>query len=215
MIPKHIGFIMDGNGRWAQSHGLPREKGYIEGLRALKTVANECARLGISAISVYALSTENLARPQSELDAIFKVVENFNLSYDGNFVVRYMGDCSLLPENVKRSVDFVEEKTKHNGGMILNIALGYGAQADIVNAAKLTGENCSAEEFEKHLSTAGLPPLDLVVRTGGEKRLSNFLLYELAYAELIFLDDKWPDMDENKVDECIAEFEGRKRKFGK
>lgn len=217
MTPEHIGFIMDGNGRWATEHGMPRPQGYAQGVVALYNVAKRCEERGVKAITVYALSTENLQRPADELRAIFKAVEKFNFSYDGNFVITYMGDISQLPDSLAESICFVEEKTCSNDGMLLNIALNYGGRSDIVRAAKLAYDHGEFVDgaFEKYLSSAHLPQLDLIVRTGGQMRLSNFMLYECAYSELMFVDKLWPDMDENDVDDAIAEFERRQRKFGK
>lgn len=217
MLPKHIGFIMDGNGRWAVAHGLSRDKGYAYGVNALLKVASQCEKRGVEAISAYAFSTENIARPDGEVSAILDVVKRFNNTYDGDMRVLYMGDIDALPESVAESVEHVERHTADNRGMIFNVALNYGARSDIVHAAKLAYDEgeFSERSFEDFLSTRGLPPLDLIVRTGGEKRLSNFMLYEAAYAELVFLDKLWPDMTESDVDDLLDEFETRNRKFGR
>ena len=208
---------MDGNGRWATARNLPRTDGYKEGLSALKRVIAECARRGVDVVSVYAFSTENNARPDEEISAIFDVVTKFNLSYDGDFKILYMGDIDALPSEVADSVQCVEQKTADNAGMTLNIALNYGARDDIIHACKLAFDHSDFTDgaFVSYLSSSGLPALDLIVRTGGEKRLSNFMLFEAAYSELIFLDKPWPDMNENDVTEILAEFESRTRKFGK
>ncbi len=217
MIPSHIGFIMDGNGRWAAERRLPRHEGYSYGLDALKRVLGRCAARGVDVVSVYAFSTENIRRPDEEINAIFDVVRKFNLSYDGSMRVLYMGDIDALPEEVARSVEYIESKTASNKSMTLNIALNYGARDDIVAAAKHAYDHgaFTLEAFESGLASAALPPLDLIVRTGGEKRLSNFMLYEAAYSELVFLDKYWPDMTESDVDVIIDEFEKRNRKFGR
>ena len=217
MIPKHIGFIMDGNGRWAQARSMPRSEGYAHGLVALYKVAKRCSELGVGAVSVYAFSTENNARPLDDIDAIAKIVQKFNLSYEGNYKISYMGDIASLPDSLANSIEMIEQNTADNDGMWLNIAFNYGGRADIIHAAKVAYDHGEFIEdtFESHLSSSHLPPLDAVVRTGGEKRLSNFMLYESAYAELIFLDKLWPDMQESDVDDIIAEFEKRNRKFGK
>ncbi len=214
---KHVAFIMDGNGRWATAHGMPRAEGYKHGLEALIRVAKRMDARGLEAVSVYAFSTENNARPEDEKDAIFKQIKKFNRTYFGNLRVIYMGDIDALDEDVIDSIEDVERRTKKNNGAVLNIALNYGAQADIVHAAKLAYDKGSFDEatFEDALSTSGLPKLDMIVRTGGELRLSNFMLYEAAYAELMFMDKLWPDMTEEDADAVIAEFERRVRKFGK
>ncbi|MDE7373552.1 MAG: di-trans,poly-cis-decaprenylcistransferase [Clostridia bacterium] len=217
MQPKHIAFIMDGNGRWATAHNLPRTEGYSAGLDALKRVVAECEKRGVEVVSVYAFSTENNARPEAEKQAIFEVVKKFNSSYDGDMSILYMGDLDALPDEVFESVRYVEDKTSGNNGITLNIALNYGAKDDIIHACKLAYDHgdFTVDGFESNLATCGLPALDAIVRTGGEKRLSNFMLYECAYSELFFLDKLWPDMTEDDVDRIIDEFEGRNRKFGK
>lgn len=175
MSAKHIGFIMDGNGRWAVAHGMSRAEGYAHGLVALYKVAKRCSERGVEAVSVYALSTENLNRPEEELQAIFKVVEKFNLTYDGEYKISYMGDFNSLDDKLASSIEQIEEKTRDNKGMWLNIAFNYGAKADILHAAKVAYDHGEFLEdtFEKHLSSSHLPPLDLIVRSGGEMRLSN------------------------------------------
>lgn len=213
---RHIGFIMDGNGRWATSRGLRRSEGYKSGLEALVRVLVRCSERGIEAVTVFAYSTENVLRPEEESRAIFDIVKKFNANYAGDFRIRYIGDIDSLDEELVNSIDDVERRTEANDGMKLTIALMYGGRADILHAAKLCYDKgeFTDEAFENNLSTSFLPPLDLIVRTGGEKRLSNFLLYEAAYAELIFLDKMWGDMTAEDVDAIIAEFEGRNRKFG-
>lgn len=217
MLPKHIGFIMDGNGRWATSVGLERKDGYGAGLLALKRVYDRANELGIEAMTVYAFSTENWARPDEEKEEIFRVVEHFNSTYDGAAKITYMGNIAELPDGLEESIYEVEDKTKDNKGTILNIAFNYGGQEDILHAAEwcyLHGD-FSKEKFEKALGTSHLPPLDCIVRTAGEMRLSNFMLYECAYAELIFLAKAWPDMDASDVDKIIELYSERIRKFGK
>ena len=217
MSANHIGFIMDGNGRWATAHGLSRAEGYAYGLMALRRVAKRCEEKGVKAVSVYAFSTENIARPTDEINAIFEVVRKFNLTYDGKFRICYMGDFSTLPDKLADSIESVEQRTQDNEGMILNIAFNYGGRADILHAAKIAYDHGEFLEdtFEKHLGSSRLPALDMIVRTGGEMRLSNFMLYEAAYAELFFLDKLWPDMTEEDVDNLLAGFEKRTRKYGK
>lgn len=217
MLPKHIGFIMDGNGRWAQSRGLPRTDGYAQGLIALQKVARRCSERGVEAVSVYAFSTENWARPQNEIDAIASVVEKFNYNYDGDYRITYMGDTYSLSDGLARSIERIENATADNSGMALNIAFNYGGRDDIIHAAKVAYDHgeFTVDEFERNLGSSHLPALDMIVRTGGEMRLSNFMLYESAYAELVFLDKYWCDMTADDVDDILAEFEKRVRKFGK
>ena len=216
MIPRHIGIIMDGNGRWAERRGLPRKEGYAAGLAALRKVLGRAAERGVETVTVYAFSTENFARPEEEIRAIVKVADAFDRSYDGDMRVSYMGDIYAFGDEFAEGVESVETRTAGNPGLRLNIAFGYGGRADIVNAAKRAADkgDFTEEDFAANLSSAGLPPLDLVIRSGGEKRLSGFMLYEAAYAELWFTDALWPDFDGDALDEAIASFEGRERKFG-
>ena len=216
MIPAHVGYIMDGNGRWAERRGLPRSAGYAEGLKAMLRVLRRTEERGVRVATVYAFSSENFARPEEESSAIADVVERWNRSYDGGWKVTYMGELSRFSESLRESVALVVGRTAENEGLRLNIALGYGGREDIVNAARRAaakGEIDSAS-FENCLSSAGLPPLDLIVRSGGEKRLSGFMLYEAAYSELYFTDALWPDMTEEDVDDALGEFARRTRKFG-
>lgn len=216
MIPAHVGYIMDGNGRWAERRGLPRSAGYAEGLKAMLRVLRRTEERGVRVATVYAFSSENFARPGEESSAIADVVERWNRSYDGGWKVTYMGELSRFSERLRESVALVVGRTAENEGLRLNIALGYGGREDIVNAARRAaakGEIDSAS-FENCLSSAGLPPLDLIVRSGGEKRLSGFMLYEAAYSELYFTDALWPDMTEEDVDDALGEFARRTRKFG-
>ena len=216
MLPKHIGFIMDGNGRWAKEKGLSRADGYPAGLLALRRVIQRCNELGIEAISVYAFSTENWARPEDEKEAIFKVVDAFNRGYDGDIRITYSGDIASLPDYLEDSICMVEDSTKDNVGTVLNICFNYGGREDLLHAAEIcySHGNFTKETFERALASSHLPPIDCIVRTGGEMRLSNFMLYESAYAELIFLVKNWPDMDETDVDKIIELFEKRNRTFG-
>lgn len=216
MVPRHIGFIMDGNGRWAALRGLPREAGYAEGLKAMMKVIARLAERGVEAVTVYAYSSENFARPSSETAAILSVVTGWNTAYDGNMKVTYMGDFSRFPQAVADSIAEVERRTAANTGMRLNIALGYGGRDDIVRAAAAAARRgeITRQTFESELSSSTLPPLDLIVRSGGEKRLSGFMLYEAAYSELLFSDKLWPDMTEEDADGALDEFARRTRKFG-
>lgn len=216
MLPRHIGFIMDGNGRWAQARALPRSEGYAFGLAALGRVLRRCGDKGIAAVSVYAFSTENNARPKEEIEAIDKVVSGFNNSYKGDYKIVYMTSVNGLSEEMKQSIEDITRRTRSNKGLTLNIAYNYGGRTDIINAARACRDciHIGEKEFEARLASAKLPPLDLIVRTGGEKRLSGFMLYEAAYSELVFTDKLWPDMTEDDVDCFLEEFGRRKRKFG-
>lgn len=216
MTPKHVGFIMDGNGRWAENRGLARTEGYAAGLEAMKRVLPRCRELGVEAVSVYAFSTENFARPTEEISSILGVVKKWNNAYDGDMRVTYMGDIYAFDDDVVASVENIEERTAQNNGLKLNIALNYGGREDILHAARVCYDHgeFDTERFESALGSAHLPPLDMIVRSGGEKRLSGFMLYEAAYSELVFSDTLWPDFRAEDVDEAVAEFGRRTRKFG-
>jgi undecaprenyl diphosphate synthase len=212
---------MDGNGRWAVKRGLPRSEGHREGVNALKRVL-EALDGRIPVASFYAFSTENWRRPPDEIKAIFSLVEELSgeyLSKEGfGYALNFFGDISALPPSVRRSVEKAREKTKNNKGTIVNIMLNYGGRGEIVRAAKKLAD--TKKEFtEKNLSallyTGYLPDPDLIVRTAGEKRLSNFMPFQSVYSELLFLEKLWPDMDGSDVEGIIAEYNKRKRTFGK
>lgn len=216
MVPRHVGCIMDGNGRWAVRRGLPREAGYAEGLKAMMRVLKRMSERGVEAVTVYAYSSENFARPSAESAAILSVVTEWNRSYDGDMKVTYMGDLSRFPACVGESADEVQNRTAHNTGLHLNIALGYGGRDDIVRAARAAAAKgeITRETLESELASSSLPPLDLIVRSGGEMRLSGFMLYEAAYSELWFTDKLWPDMTAGDADAALDSFAARTRKFG-
>lgn len=216
MVPRHVGCIMDGNGRWAVKRGLPREAGYAEGLKAMMRVLARMSARGVEAVTVYAYSSENFARPSSESAAILSVVTEWNRTYDGDMRVTYMGDMSRFPVSVGESVAEVCERTAENKGLRLNIALGYGGRDDIVRAARAAAAkgNITRETFESELASSCFPTLDLIVRSGGERRLSGFMLYEAAYSELWFTEKLWPDMTAEDADEALDSFAARTRKFG-
>jgi undecaprenyl diphosphate synthase len=212
---------MDGNGRWAVRRGLPRSEGHREGVKALKRVL-EALDGRVPVVSFYAFSTENWRRPPEEIKAIFSLVEELSGEYLSkerfNYALNFFGDISALPLSVARSVEKAREKTKNNRGMTVNIMLNYGGRDEIVRAAKKLAE--SKKEFtEKNLSallyTGYLPDPDLIVRTAGERRLSNFMTFQSVYSELLFLEKLWPDMDGSDIEGIIAEYDKRKRTFGK
>lgn len=222
-IPAHVGFIMDGNGRWATSRFLPRVMGHRKGVTALKRVLNGCIKYGIRAVSLYAFSSENWKRPESERKALFNMIKEFvekdmPNKLDKPVVIKVMGDMSMLPDDVVEALNFAIKNTEKNDGMIVNIGINYGGRDEIVRAvnsaiAKGVSE-ISIDDINNNLDTADLPELDLVVRTSGEIRLSNFMLWQSAYAEFIFLDKLWPDMNKNDVKEILEIYTGRTRKFG-
>ena len=222
-IPKHIAFIMDGNGRWAKKRALPRKAGHKAGVKALQKVIEACNKKGVQMCSFYAFSTENWKRPQDEIDAIFALVEKFVAEeldkYAGvGYRVMFMGDLSVLPESTQNAIKTIMEKSKGNDGMIVNVALNYGGRQEIVNAVNTILQSGLNKVDEQMISdciyTAGLPDPDIIVRTSGEERLSNFMLWQSAYSELLFIDDFWPDVDESTIDYIISEYSKRHRRFG-
>lgn len=222
-IPKHIAFIMDGNGRWAKKRALPRKFGHKAGVESLKKVINACQNKGVQMCSFYAFSTENWKRPQDEIDALFKLVEEFAEKAlkeyaDSNYRLMYMGDLSLLPRTTQDALINLKEKSKNNTGMIINIAINYGGRQEIVNAINYILQSGLNKVDEQMVSdciyTSGLPDPDIIVRTSGEERISNFMLWQLAYSEFLFMDTLWPDMDEKSVDYIIEEYSKRNRRFG-
>lgn len=220
---KHIAFIMDGNGRWASKRGLPRSAGHIAGAKAVAKVISACNALGIKAVSLYAFSTENWKRPEDEIKNIFKMITDFNRRalkecVKHGYVLRYMGELSALPDDARAAIEDACARTADNAGMVINVAVNYGGKQEIVRAACTARRDeegkVSAADFEDALYSTGLPPVDLLVRTGGEYRLSNFMLYQSAYAELFFEKTLWPDMTSKKVEKIVGEFALRNRRFG-
>lgn len=222
-IPNHVAIIMDGNGRWATKKGKSRLFGHKAGVQAIKTIVNSCLELKINILSIYAFSTENWKRPQEEIEGIFKIVNDFSEEEGEQFAlngvkIRTMGDISKLPLNLQSSLNKIIERTKNNSKLILNIGINYGSRAEIIMAInKLINEgviNCTIEQFEEKLYTFGLPDPDLIIRAGGEKRLSNFMLYQSAYSELYFVKTFWPDFGKKQLKKAIKVYQRRNRKFG-
>lgn len=226
----HIAFIMDGNGRWAKKRLLPRTAGHKEGCKRIIENIRSCLKLGIKAVSLYAFSTENWNRPEKEIELLFKYLKDFFDDYIDEFLekgVRVMvsGDISRLPQETQDVIIKAINLTKECKVMTFNICLNYGSRQEIVRAAQLFAldvkngkaeiDDLNNETFKKYLYTNGLPEIDLLIRTSGENRLSNFLLYQLAYAEFVFTPVHWPDFKEKNLIECIQEFETRDRRFGK
>ncbi|WAH35376.1 isoprenyl transferase [Alicyclobacillus dauci] len=227
--PRHIGIIMDGNGRWARKRGLPRMAGHHAGMLAMREAIRACDDFGIECITLYAFSTENWKRPLPEVEYLMRLPEQFFRTEIDELVsrgvqVRFMGDIGQLPLYTQETVKNSLEKTAENMGMTVNFALNYGGRAELISAMSKVAEDVSngrigvaeltEESFETYLDTAGLPPLDLVIRTSGEIRLSNFLIWQSAYAELWFTDVLWPDFNKDELYKAIVEYGGRKRRFG-
>ena len=228
-IPAHIAFIMDGNGRWAKKRNMPRTFGHHEGTKTIRILALEANRLGVKAMTVYAFSTENFKRDASEVEYIFKLPKEFFDLYlkeliENNVQIRYIGHLELSPKETQRLIEDAVEKTASNTGLILTFAFIYGGRDEIVNTTKIICERYKNGEidldditeayFEKNLMTGDLPPVDLMVRSSGEHRLSNFLPWQLAYAEFVFDETLWPDFDEELLHKVIAIYQGRERRFG-
>lgn len=221
-LPRHIAIIMDGNGRWAKKRRMPRNVGHRAGAEVLKKITTYADEIGIKAITAYTFSTENWKRPQAEIDGIMALLREYLLDYkknlgDKNAVIKVIGDRSVLDEDIIELMAKTEEFTKDNTGVVLCLAINYGGQDEIVRAVnKLVadGEEINAENIGKNLYTSDLPPVDLIIRPSGEKRLSNFLLWQSAYAELWYDDILWPDFSIEKFNEAIIDFQKRNRRFG-
>jgi undecaprenyl diphosphate synthase len=222
-LPRHVAIIMDGNGRWAEARGLPRVAGHREGSEAVRAVTRTARRIGVQALTLYAFSTENWARPDDEVGALMSLLAEFLESelpemMENGIRLNAIGDLARLPEAVRRRLDAVRAATAQNRGMILTLALSYGGRQEIVQAARRAaaakGAALEAEDLEAALWTAGLPELDLLVRTSGERRISNFLLWQCAYAEMVFSEVPWPDFRDEALLGAIEDFQGRERRFG-
>ena len=224
-LPKHLAFICDGNRRWARNRGLPTLLGHKEGVEAIKRVVRRASELNIENLTFFCFSTENFDRSKEEVEYLFNLFreiknlkENFK-KHDYRF--HHTGDKSMLPKDIVEIIDKVEEETKDCKKGTVNLAIAYGGRNDIVNAAKrivnekVKPEEITEESFKNYLTTGQMPDVDLLVRTSGEKRISGFMLYNMAYAELYFVEKHWPAFEGKDLDDCIAEFQSRHRRFGK
>ena len=225
----HIAVIMDGNGRWAKKRGLPRTLGHREGCKRIIEIFDCCKKFGIKVFSLYAFSTENWNRPQDEIDCLFDyLIEFFNKNIDTfekeGIRVQHMGEMDRLPKEIQDTLLDAIERTKNNTNYVFNICLNYGSRQEIARATKkiasevkegkLNLEDIDKDLVYKYLDSGNLPEIDLMIRTSGENRLSNFLLYQLAYSEFIFTPTYWPDFKEKQFIECLKEYESRDRRFG-
>ena len=226
----HVALIMDGNGRWAKQRGLPRTKGHEEGCKRIIEIFDAVKANHIYAMTLYAFSTENWNRPKSEITLLFKYLDKFFKDNINTFMkdgirVQVMGDITRLPKHTQNTVIRAIEQTKNNDNYVFNIALNYGSRQELVKATKeiakevkegrLDIDSINEDTISDHLYTKNLPPVDLMIRTSGEQRLSNYLLYQLAYSEFIFTPTYWPDFTKEKFEECIKEFSKRDRRYGK
>lgn len=220
---KHIAFIMDGNGRWAKQRLMPRKYGHSEGVKAMKRVIEAADEYGIEAVSFYAFSTENWSRPQDEVESLFKMVDKFakdELEYyaEKGYRVRIMGDISRLPEITANALNSIIERTANNTGLTVNIGLNYGGRDEIIRAVNKLIESEKAvtmESLSTALDTSGMPDPDIIVRSAGEQRLSNFMLWQAAYSEFIYRKEYWPSFDKEILNGIIEEYSTRDRRFGK
>lgn len=228
-LPAHIGVIMDGNGRWAKKRGLPRSAGHSAGAEALKKIVTECNKMGIKYITVYAFSTENWKRPKEEVDYLMNLLmdylKNAETTLAGeNVVIKAIGSRKELSNELCEQIKKTEEFTKNNDGIVMNIALNYGSREEIVNSVKKICKNvcdgkCSIDDIDSqmisdNLYTVSQPDPDLIIRTSGEERISNFLLWQLAYSELWFTKKLWPDFSVNDLHTAILDYQNRNRRYG-
>ena len=225
---RHVGIIMDGNGRWAKQRLLPRKAGHIQGAKTFQNCVDWCIELGIPCVTFYAFSTENWSRPKDEIDGIMKLFDSYldkvKKMSDKKIQLRFLGDREPLSQSIKKKMSDCEETTKKNDGLICNIAINYGGRAEILNGLKKIAnaykngdfsiDNLDEAEFSKWLYTCSLPDVDLIIRPSGEQRTSNFLIWQAAYAELIFMDVLWPDFSKDDLICALQEFGKRNRRFG-
>ena len=228
-LPSHVAVIMDGNGRWAQKRGLPRTAGHKAGAEMFRRIGTYCKELGIDYLTVYAFSTENWKRPKEEVDAIMGLLKHYlrecidTMENDKNRL-RFLGDLSVLDEETRGLIAQTDEISARIEGFQANICLNYGGRDEIVHAARAFAADCAAGKctagelteagFENYLYSAGLPSPELLIRPGGEKRISNYLLWQCAYSEFYFTDTLWPDFDEREFDKALIAYQSRDRRFG-
>jgi undecaprenyl diphosphate synthase len=227
--PRHVAIIMDGNGRWAKARMLPRIAGHRQGAEVVRDTVSDCRELGISYLTIYAFSSENWKRPSGEIDDLMGLLKIYlkrelNQLMRSGVRMRFIGNRKRLPESIIALIEEAENKTAHNAGLTLTVALNYGGRNDIVQAAgriaeavaagTLKSEAIDEKLFESYLDTAGIPDPDLLIRTSGEQRVSNFLLWQTAYTELVFTPVLWPDFNKAHLEDAITEFHRRKRRYG-
>ena len=228
-MPRHIGVIMDGNGRWAQKRGMMRTSGHRHAMSAVKTAISYCSQIGIEVLTLYTFSTENWKRPVEEVSVLMNLIVEFLLKETpemkaNNVVLRFIGDMSRVPEKSIKAIDYSVNEMKNNSGLQVNIALNYGGRNEIVHAVKsicqkvgegeLSIDQINEQTFAEYLYTVGEPDPDLIIRSGGETRLSNFLTWQSAYSELYFTDVFWPDFGEDEFDNAILYFQAKDRRYG-
>ncbi len=225
-LPRHIAIIMDGNGRWAARRGLPRSEGHKAGAAAVRDIVTHCRRLGIGYLTLYAFSSENWNRPKNEIAALFRLLLEFlnvetPLMVENDIRLNVIGDITALPAPQRAALRHSMSRTGKGRQMVLNLAINYGGRTEIARAVKnillanLTADDITEQSISDHLYTAGQPDPDLLIRTSGELRLSNFLLYQCAYSELYFTETLWPDFDSNELGRALNAYAARSRRFGR
>uniref|UniRef100_UPI00402ABA81 isoprenyl transferase n=1 Tax=[Ruminococcus] torques TaxID=33039 RepID=UPI00402ABA81 len=229
-VPQHIAIILDGNGRWAKAKGMPRNYGHAQGSKNVEKICEEAWRMGIKYLTVYAFSTENWSRPENEVAALMKLLRNYmktclKTAAKNDMKIRVIGDIEPLDDDIKSRIRELEAATTDNGGLNFTIALNYGSRDELTRAAQKMAKDCAegkikAEEidesvFETYLDTHGIPDPDMMIRTSGEQRLSNYLLWQIAYSEFYFTDVPWPDFTKEELVKAIEEYNHRHRRFGK
>ncbi|MBA4699827.1 MAG: isoprenyl transferase [Ruminococcus sp.] len=228
-VPQHVAIILDGNGRWAKSKGMPRNYGHAQGSKNVERICEEAWRMGIKYLTVYAFSTENWNRPRSEVDALMKLLRNYmktclRTAEKNDMKIRVIGDITSLDDDIKGRIAELEEASKNNNGLNFTIAINYGSRDEMIRAMRRLAGDCEdgkvrAEDidealYETYLDTHGIPDPDLLIRTSGELRLSNYLLWQLAYTEFYFTDVLWPDFTKAELEKAIGQYNSRERRFG-
>lgn len=228
-VPNHIAIILDGNGRWAKSKGMPRNYGHTQGAKNVELICEEAYKMGVQYLTVYAFSTENWSRPADEVDALMKLLRNYlktclKTAKKNNMCVRIIGDKTRLDEDLQEKIRTLEEASADNTGLHFQVALNYGSQDEMLRAmnrirkdmanGKIADGPITKELFESYLDTAGIPEPDLLIRTSGEQRLSNFLLWQLAYSEFYFTEVHWPDFSKEELQKAIDAYNQRNRRYG-
>lgn len=228
-VPQHVAIILDGNGRWAKKKGMPRNYGHAQGSKNVERICEEAYKMGIKYLTVYAFSTENWSRPKSEVDALMKLLRNYmktclKTAEKNRMKVRVIGDKTALDDDIRKRIDELEEASKNNDGLNFQIALNYGSRDEITRGmrklaqdaadGRLNPQEITEDTISGYLDTAGVPDPDLLIRTSGEQRLSNFLMWQLAYTEFYFTDVAWPDFHKEDLIRAIEKYNGRDRRYG-
>lgn len=228
-VPNHVAIILDGNGRWAKAKGLPRTAGHIQGAKTVEAICEDAYNMGINYLTVYAFSTENWNRPEKEVETLMKLLRDYmknslKRAQKNNMCVRVLGDKSRLAEDIQTSINALEDATKNNTGLHFQIAINYGSRDEITRAVKklskkvaageLSAEDINEQRIAGELDTAGLPDPDLMIRTSGEQRISNYMLWQLAYSELYFTSVAWPDFNKEELEKAVLAYNNRDRRYG-